>query len=1005
MALHFVTMCLDSLPRIFRNRLAQFYTLISGVPLETLELSSEFGLLNFEQLPEDPELKAQISKLNEEFSPPSEDSEFEEEMEKVVKIMKIAGNDLPVSTIKTLMTDLVKKAKENSANPEEEKTNLSTVKGLVGIFKEANAQRAQESFEGRRPNARPVQDEMEQIIDSLPSQREKDLAQILIEKAKSKPTKVPDFNVGLELPVRNQRPRLHVKAKNASHILINKAKNRPSNVRDFDSGLEVPVFNEKPSRINSDDFLTNKAKARPSKVKDFNVGLSVPNSFNDEFEEEFAIDVPESTTTLESPSVKVMNLSDILAMPKSKELIEDHIMDMILESPDRAAADLAGLFNLNNEDDKVETEKELHEMMEKDPLAVTAAFTDLIIAQKSTPIGATASPPIPSTPVFEPVRIEDVPEAVKGKMERMKMKPNDQPQQNRPNSNQQGTRVEVASKPLKTIEVSNDLLDQMMKLIESGQLSHKEVIEEMINNGLLPVAVTEIGKIPIIVGAADGKKQIQVQKSQPLRRLPPHKNMFRDAPPREAINLERLRQLDGQGPKMVMRDHHDFIKEVDIKDPDFDFEMVSNPHASRQPAPLTEAKTTEASPEEKDIEILSSMMDLYEQGLISDNELEQMVVMMEKEGVLDVDLQELGIEVEQVTTPEPDVYNYANFNFKPLSGPAVDEVKSIYGYKQGIKPFIDTFAKEELSRPFKNGVGENKPSSYSTFTMGRPRALTSTPRPPSLPPPSAESVHNAPFFEDLRMNNPFEGAFEDDFHSADMGFIPKPTQASRPETDTVKPGPAPPAWLSARLPAPPSFNTPPEPELTILPSPPPSPRFKTPESEFEFLPITSPRPFHSSEVEKEMFDILRSGPREPFPPVSSQDLKRQVPSLVLKLHAHEGTDFERPHFDVPKELLDPDSFYRSPKKILPHHHQQRHQHQHHHNRNHHRSSNVPYQSFNDFLPRQGRLASTFSLIPMPGLPGITATFTGSREVDRRIDKIRQSYERGDELGSATSAFE
>lgn len=40
----------------------------------------------------------------------------------------------------------------------------------------------------------------------------------------------------------------------------------------------------------------------------------------------------------------------------------------------------------------------------------------------------------------------------------------------------------------------------MLQMIKSGQLSHKDVIEEMINNGLLPVDVTEIGRIPISVG-------------------------------------------------------------------------------------------------------------------------------------------------------------------------------------------------------------------------------------------------------------------------------------------------------------------------------------------------------------------------------------------------------------------------------------------------------------------------------------------------------------------------
>ena len=72
------------------------------------------------------------------------------------------------------------------------------------------------------------------------------------------------------------------------------------------------------------------------------------------------------------------------------------------------------------------------------------------------------------------------------------------------------------------------------------------------------------------------------------------------------------------------------------------------------------------------------MMDLYEQGLISDQELETMVIMMEKEGVLDVDLKELGIgeeELEEIiatTTPmappnNANLDNHFNFFFPDFS--------------------------------------------------------------------------------------------------------------------------------------------------------------------------------------------------------------------------------------------------------------------------------------------------------------------------------------------------
>ena len=43
----------------------------------------------------------------------------------------------------------------------------------------------------------------------------------------------------------------------------------------------------------------------------------------------------------------------------------------------------------------------------------------------------------------------------------------------------------------------------MQGLIEEGQLSREDVIEHLINNGFLPVEVTELGRIPITVGVPD----------------------------------------------------------------------------------------------------------------------------------------------------------------------------------------------------------------------------------------------------------------------------------------------------------------------------------------------------------------------------------------------------------------------------------------------------------------------------------------------------------------------
>ena len=49
----------------------------------------------------------------------------------------------------------------------------------------------------------------------------------------------------------------------------------------------------------------------------------------------------------------------------------------------------------------------------------------------------------------------------------------------------------------------HSVLSNMQGLIEEGQLSREDVIEHLINNGFLPVEVTELGRLPITVGLPD----------------------------------------------------------------------------------------------------------------------------------------------------------------------------------------------------------------------------------------------------------------------------------------------------------------------------------------------------------------------------------------------------------------------------------------------------------------------------------------------------------------------
>ena len=1063
------------------------HSFLAGMPLDAIELTTEFGTLNFEDImptAETPEDEPEIvqSEYEEDydydgFEDPdfqleieAEESAFEEEMRKVVEIMKIAGDDLTANTIKTMVSDLVSKAREESKSKEEQIAKVKMVTNLVQMFKATNAQRATESFLHRKPTSNPVQTEFKEVADSFRENGQEDFSQILIEKAKKRPVGFRDYDINLELP---NRPRLHMKPKDFSNILINKAKGRPEKVKDFDSGLELPravatpavlpsrpqdlsqvLFDKAKNRPNNlkdfesglqvppqnvgfatsrrppqtEDFsqvlinkaknrpqvvkdfqsglevpsrrppprdfsqvLINKAQKRPEQIKDFNVGLQVPIITRRPQQITPTMTMTKTTTTtitkeetstpqkdfsqillekaknrpenirdfdngLDLPvqSDDNVNLTAILNMPTSKEMIEDHLMEMIIENPERAAADLAELFDLDdNQAEKEETEEELFEMMEKDPLAVTSAFTDLILAQKNQPVAtddddATIDTP-PTTP-FEPVKIEPVPEAVRGQMMRMTKKP--PPPQ---------AQVQIGEDQL-------DILDDMMQLIQDGELTQKEVIEELINNGVLPVEVTEIGKIPIIVGGPGRGAQKQPQ-NQPLRQSQSNFVSIgpgvpsRQPPQREEVNLARLQQLRVQEPQMVMRDHHDILTQVSLDDPDGDFEMLKPSPSSKTPS-----KT-----EDKDIEILSSMMDLYDQGMISEEELEQMVIMMEAEGVLDVDLQELGLEqTKDKQRTGNKKTNYPGFSYGLSSefnddggggGPSRPNDHDVFGFK---------------SRPLIIQPQKPTPISYAHFSMSLPKGHSrTTPLPPELPPPSTESVHNAPFFEELRMDNPFKDPFEKTFANADLEFKPKKlrtTKNSQTLSD-VKPGPAPPYYMAARLPAPQKFHPSPRPVPTV--------------TEVPFLSDEEVQPLRMRPLVPEvgggnapifeLFDpALTNGPREPFPPpggAAGGSFKRHV-HQPLPLVLREG----HPHFDIPSSLINPDEYMRHPREIIP---------------------KQPHGSFEDaFLRRKGKMMDGHSFTLSPSESRIS--LTGYRPVDRKLDQIRQNFLKGDSLGSSMS---
>ena len=161
------------------------------------------------------------------------------------------------------------------------------------------------------------------------------------------------------------------------------------------------------------------------------------------------------------------------------------------------------------------------------------------------------------------------------------------------------------------------------------------------------------------------------------------------------------------------------------------------------------------------------------------------------------------------------------------------------------------------------------------------------------------------------------------------------------------------------------------------------------------------------------FDIYKqsvsTGPREPFPP--PLELKRHVPRqpLPLVLHEHPETGYKHPHFDIPSSLLNPKAYMKSLKKTHLHH--DAHGHIHHH---------LPS---SQFLPRKGRLnfddfqttlrskrkinEAPPAQVPIRDVnttPLYNPPVSGYSQVDKKFAEIRQSYIRGDSLGTGASHF-
>ncbi len=66
----------------------------------------------------------------------------------------------------------------------------------------------------------------------------------------------------------------------------------------------------------------------------------------------------------------------------------------------------------------------------------------------------------------------------------------------------------TVSSPMPTTEPEAEVVTSVANLIAEGELSHTEVIEEMVNQGIIPVEMTDLGKLPVAIDSKKVMKQL-----------------------------------------------------------------------------------------------------------------------------------------------------------------------------------------------------------------------------------------------------------------------------------------------------------------------------------------------------------------------------------------------------------------------------------------------------------------------------------------------------------------
>lgn len=437
--------------------------------MDQSDLTTDFGPVNFEDFG----LVVSTTESNQEIPEVTthmSETDFDMEMKKVTSMLRQNGFDIPEDQARQMLDELMLKAKKVSQDEEERREKVEMVDSLVRMFMRSNAERAKKRFKQRKNKNNPVkelnEDLAEQFMNNFKQQQleetttfrpevttmnindyeeyddygqDYETQSFLVDKIKGHDGPRDQFGQLLNAPQPIEGEHQFLIQKVQSHSgpkdQFGEVLNAPDNEEDTflfqkiqsHSGPRVKFGPHlKPPQKQRDQILIQKIKSHSGQRKPIDQVLDpLPNIENSLPKPQIVTkpkgeipSIPRSTTPANIPKTTTEKFKEMLRETENKNEMEDEIMGMIIEDPDTVIETFSGMFEHGNEKEQVETKQELSHMIEKDPLGVTVAFTDLMLKQNELmKVNPDVEEEVEHTTM--PHKYEDPPKEVQGQLLRL----------------------------------------------------------------------------------------------------------------------------------------------------------------------------------------------------------------------------------------------------------------------------------------------------------------------------------------------------------------------------------------------------------------------------------------------------------------------------------------------------------------------------------------------------------------------------------------------------------